>query len=335
MSTQIKYTGSAPYSKTGPTGGEVYLFVELADGSRVASVENATDAAWFLEQGDYEVYEPAQAISSAAITESAATDTTGAWTWGQLWRAVLGSVGFTADALVSAGAVGTLHAKIRRISSDIADLNNKLPASLVSGRLSVDGSGVTQPISAASLPLPTGAASAANQETQILAEAATAVAVEELAALISGGKLPVSLTDVATATNQATIHTDLVNLLTGVILAAGNAVIGKVGIDQTTPGVTNAVMEHSLIALSGGQSEAIAISAVSAQSSTITTGFAVVTPTVDCFFRAAADPTAVADGTDQYLLANNTYRISGITSGHKLAFIVLSASGTVYISPGA
>lgn len=33
----------------------------------------------------------------------------------------------------------------------------------------------------------------------------------------------------------------LVSLLTGIVLAAGSAVIGKVGIDQTTPGTTNGV----------------------------------------------------------------------------------------------
>lgn len=37
-------------------------------------------------------------------------------------------------------------------------------ANVTSGRLNVDGSGVTQPISAASLPLPTGAATSANQD---------------------------------------------------------------------------------------------------------------------------------------------------------------------------
>jgi hypothetical protein len=40
---------------------------------------------------------------------------------------------------------------------------NTKTATLVSGRVPVDGSGVTQPISAASLPLPTGAATASNQ----------------------------------------------------------------------------------------------------------------------------------------------------------------------------
>lgn len=39
----------------------------------------------------------------------------------------------------------------------------QLPAALVSGRLAVDGSAVTQPVSAASLPLPTGAATSARQ----------------------------------------------------------------------------------------------------------------------------------------------------------------------------
>lgn len=43
-------------------------------------------------------------------------------------------------------------------------LSSRLPA-LVSGRMPVDGSGVTQPVSASSLPLPTGAATAASQST--------------------------------------------------------------------------------------------------------------------------------------------------------------------------
>lgn len=44
----------------------------------------------------------------------------------------------------------------------LTNIDNKTP-SLASGRVPVDGSGVTQPISAASLPLPTGAATAALQ----------------------------------------------------------------------------------------------------------------------------------------------------------------------------
>jgi hypothetical protein len=64
-----------------------------------------------------------------------------------------------------------------------------------SGRLPVDGSGVTQPVSAASLPLPTGA---------------------------------------ATSANQSSILTAVQNLLTGTILAAGSAFIGKTGRTHAT-----------------------------------------------------------------------------------------------------
>jgi hypothetical protein len=49
-------------------------------------------------------------------------------------------------------------------NSYLSSIDTKIPA-LVSGRVPVDGSGVTQPISAVSLPLPTGAATAANQST--------------------------------------------------------------------------------------------------------------------------------------------------------------------------
>jgi len=50
---------------------------------------------------------------------------------------------------------------------NLASINTKLPSNLTvtATRLLVDGSGVTQPISAASLPLPTGAATSANQTT--------------------------------------------------------------------------------------------------------------------------------------------------------------------------
>lgn len=49
-------------------------------------------------------------------------------------------------------------------NSSLSSIDGKTPT-LVGGRQPVDGSGVTQPISAASLPLPTGAATAANQTT--------------------------------------------------------------------------------------------------------------------------------------------------------------------------
>lgn len=49
-------------------------------------------------------------------------------------------------------------------NTSLASIDTKTP-SLVGGKVPVDGSGVTQPVSAVSLPLPTGAATSANQTT--------------------------------------------------------------------------------------------------------------------------------------------------------------------------
>jgi len=69
---------------------------------------------------------------------------------------------------------GTVTANLGTIDdaateTTLSDLNIKIPANLTvaSTRLLTDSSGVTQPISAISLPLPTGAATAANQATEI------------------------------------------------------------------------------------------------------------------------------------------------------------------------
>lgn len=63
-----------------------------------------------------------------------------------------GSVSVTSSALPTGAAT----------EATLSSIDGKTPA-LVSGRVPVDGSGVTQPISAASLPLPTGAATSALQ----------------------------------------------------------------------------------------------------------------------------------------------------------------------------
>ncbi len=65
-----------------------------------------------------------------------------------------------------------------------------------------------------------------------------------LLALEAGGNLASLVTQVGAVTASPTANTlmDRVkSLLTGIVLAAGSAIIGKVGIDQTTPGTTNLV----------------------------------------------------------------------------------------------
>ncbi len=92
---------------------------------------------------------------------------------------------------------------------------------------------------------------------------------------------------------------------------------------------------ESMVALNGGESSSVAVSSTSAQSGVILAGRVVLFSTVDVFFRQGSNPTALATGVDQLLPASVQMRIVDITPGNKLAFKTASASGTVYISPGA
>ncbi len=94
--------------------------------------------------------------------------------------------------------------------------------------------------------------------------------------------------------------------------------------------------EYSLNANRGGRAQKVSISTTSAQSGVLSgVRFAVVTPSVECFYRCDSNPTAVSDGTDDILLAGHSYRINDIRDGDKMAFITASGTGSVYISPGA
>lgn len=126
---------------------------------------------------------------------------------------------------------------------------------------------------------------------------------------------------------MATSSIDIYDGSLSVMLAAGGNCIGS-------------VLSDSIIATAGGDTEAKGIGTASVQSSAITTGSALVTSTVDCFFRQGTTPAAVApvaDGAngDAPLFGGNTYRISGISIGNKLAFITSGDTGVVYITPGA
>jgi hypothetical protein len=90
--------------------------------------------------------------------------------------------------------------------------------------------------------------------------------------------------------------------------------------------------ELNLVARSGGASETVAISSTSAQSSAIASGAVDVYATVECFFRQGPDPTALSDGTDQFLPATKLTRIV-LEKGNKLAFKTTAASGSAYLTP--
>ena len=91
-----------------------------------------------------------------------------------------------------------------------------LPSDLVGGRLSVDGSGVTQPVSAASLPLPTGAATQATLAAiQTLVDALTTPSDTQP---ISAASLPLP----AGAATQATLASVLSALQAALTVTATN-----------------------------------------------------------------------------------------------------------------
>jgi hypothetical protein len=102
--------------------------------------------------------------------------------------------------------------------------------------LKVDGSGVTQPVSASSLPLPTGAAqeSGGNLATVAVAQGAQGTGLNPPA----GGSGALGF--------LSGIFSKLSSLVTGTVLAAGSAIVGKFGVDQTTDGTTNAVASHTI-----------------------------------------------------------------------------------------
>lgn len=147
------------------------------------------------------------------------------------------------------------------------------PISLTAdGAVRTDSSNTTQPMSATSLPLPTGAATSTLQSTANTSLASIdgkitscntgAVVIASGSVSVSAGTVSVSNfpatqpisatalplpTGAATSANQTseltkldTLHTDITSSQVRTI-AAGTAVIGKVGIDQTTPGTTNLV----------------------------------------------------------------------------------------------
>lgn len=92
--------------------------------------------------------------------------------------------------------------------------------------------------------------------------------------------------------------------------------------------------EVSIVVDDGGRSQALSISSTSAQSAVINADYVLVTLTTPAFVRQGSSPTAVADGTDIYLLADLTYRLN-IRRGNRLAFRTSGGTGTAYITPGA
>lgn len=99
--------------------------------------------------------------------------------------------------------------------------------SAIIGKVEIDQTtpGTTNGVVVNASALPTGAATSAKQDT-----GNTSVA-----------SIDTKFGEVQTSPTAYTLLARLKDLLTGIVLAAGSAIIGKVGIDQTTPGTTDSV----------------------------------------------------------------------------------------------
>ncbi len=85
-------------------------------------------------------------------------------------------------------------------------------------------------------------------------------------------------------------------------------------------------------ASAGGTSSQVTVTGVNAKSAALDFSLVLVTGTEGMFMRQGADPTAVSNGTDQYIPPGVVFRV-GITSGNKLAFISAGTNGVAYITP--
>jgi|ERR1019366_4672720 hypothetical protein len=111
---------------------------------------------------------------------------------------------------------------------DTAGVN--LAAISATGALKVDGSAVTQPVSAASLPLPTGAATAANQTTEITS----------LAAIDAG--IPAALGQTTMAASMPVVIASNQSAIPVTFTTASSANVLKTGLLVTTAVTANQVI---------------------------------------------------------------------------------------------
>lgn len=178
------------------------------------------------------------------------------------------------------------------------------------------------PVSAASLPLPAGAATSALQTTQdtsintLLKPASTLAAVTTVATVTNlsqlGGAAVSMNTGVRDAgTQRVTIATNDSVPVTGTITAvtaitnalpAGTNLIGKVGIDQTTPGTTNAVVvtANGVISTANSSAAALGISGVFTGTSEDATEYA------DIRVSVFSDQASATDGLQIQQSSNGT-----------------------------
>jgi hypothetical protein len=145
------------------------------------------------------------------------------------------ALGATTDAAVAAGAAGSLLAKLRSISRDLVANIVLAAGSAIIGKVGIDQT----------TPGTTNAVALISGQNGVAAGAGTSSATTQRVTVATDDGLHTKIGEVQASPTSNTILDRLKQLLTGIVLAAGSAIIGKVGIDQTTPGTTDSVSVKS------------------------------------------------------------------------------------------
>lgn len=135
--------------------------------------------------------------------------------------------------------------------------------------------------------------------------------------------------------NVSTIDALMAQLLSGLVLAAGNQLVGKVGIDQTTPGTTNKV-DIATIAVDGSGTITLGGTAQNLfGGATPVNGFGIYNPDANEDLWISLSTTAVLNGQGSIRIAANgggyetpsgsrpfsSISVIGLTTGHKFTAI--------------
>jgi hypothetical protein len=161
-----------------------------------------------------------------------------------------------------------------------------------------------------------------------------------LVGVSAANPLPVTMATAPTTPVTGTFWqaTQPVSIATAPVLVAGSAIIGKVGVDQTTPGTTNAVsLSHvgNTVVVTGGVSGSIGVGGITAA------GSASSGNPVRVGARAATtNPTAVSDGQVSNIMTDKMGRqvvVQGHTRelvGKQATTITSSTTATTVVTAG-
>jgi hypothetical protein len=222
----------------------------------------------------------------------------------------------------------------------VCDLTTPAQCQSVSaaGAAKVDGSAVTQPVSGtitANIGTVATLSTAANQTSQITQETASAAALgttADTACATDNGTCTIPALIKRTNQNVTTLNTTA-----AAAVPAGTNIIGKVGIDQTTPGTTNLVAlganQSVNVAQFGGTSTstgqvAVSVAPVTATNTALVTALRPDSPGIIAL-GVAADTASVPVVLSPS--GNATAGITPVVGGSAVSSLVLKASaGSLY-----